>query len=432
MGDRKRWRPAVGAFGFRDGPFRSWLSAVILLIAVAACIALGGRTASAGDISAPAQSKPPFGMMTGGSNPFAGVAQPTRETSALQRFVDRAWSLLLFEQHRLTQDMTGAVRNIKSSTSLATATSALVVASFVYGILHAVGPGHGKAVISSYMLADKETLRRGIFLAFLSSFIQALSAIALIGGLWLAARATGLETKWAEAWLETLSWACVAIVGAWLMLKQVWPLAAGRFARSASAQSGHEHARDRDQGGHPERHDHHHEHAHAYAHTHENIQEHVHDHVHGQGHDHGPGCACGSHDVAEAEHVHDEHCGHAHLPGPEELAGALSWRKAFAIAFSIGIRPCTGALLVIVFAAAQGAIWAGVLATFAMALGTAITVSALAALSVGSRNLAIYLAGAESHWGSVVARGASFLSSATVFVLGTAFFFASLHNTRPF
>jgi nickel/cobalt transporter (NicO) family protein len=89
-------------------------------------------------------------------------------------------------------------------------------------------------------------------------------------------------------------------------------------------------------------------------------------------------------------------------------------------------------LLVIIFAATQGLIWAGILATFAMAFGTALTVSSLAALSVGSRSLAVALAGAESRWGNVVARSASLVSSTAVFVLGTVFFFASLHPTRPF
>jgi ABC-type nickel/cobalt efflux system permease component RcnA len=426
MGQWKRRAPIDRRRGRQSG----WIAPCVVLIALLMA-SLGGATAGAAET--PATTKSPFGVTggTAGGAPFGApngsVAQPGSEPSALSRFADRAWSLLLFEQHRLTQNMTGAVRDIKSSTSIATATSALVVASFVYGILHAVGPGHGKAVISSYMLADKETLRRGIFLAFLSSFIQALSAITLIGGLWLAARATGLETKLAEAWLETLSWGCVAVVGAWLMLKQVWPLVAGIFAKRAAAE-GHDHSHAH--AAHD--HDHHgHDHAHDHGHTHEHS------------HAHGPGCSCGDDHASAAvahvhderghdEHVHDEHCGHAHLPGPEELAGDLSWSKALAIAFSIGIRPCTGALLVIVFAAAQGSLWAGILATFAMALGTALTVSALAAASVGSRNLAIFLAGSESPWGNVVARGASFLSSATVFVLGTAFFFASLHSTRPF
>jgi ABC-type nickel/cobalt efflux system permease component RcnA len=361
---------------------------------------------------APVISKSPFG--------FAGAtrAQPRQETSFITTALDNAWSVLIFEQHRLTQDMTGAVRNLRSTTDVATATGALIVASFVYGILHAVGPGHGKAVISSYMLADKETLRRGIFLAFLSSLIQALSAITLIGGLYVAARATGMQTKWAEGWLETLSWGFVAVVGLWLMFKQLAPMLAHR-RRAASAHDD-EHVHDHALHGHDHPVGHH-----AHAETESSVTTHV-----------GPVCTCGhdhTHDhVLLDDHVHDEHCGHAHLPGPEELKGSLSWSRAFAISLSIGIRPCTGALLVIIFAATQGLLWAGILATFAMAFGTALTVSALAALSVGSRNLAIALAGAESRWGNMVARSASFVSSAAVFVLGTVFFFASFHDTRPF
>lgn len=341
-------------------------------------------------------------------------AQPVHEPSVVTRAMDTAWSILLFEQHRLTQDMTGAVRNLKSTTNIAAATGALVVASFIYGILHAVGPGHGKAVISSYMLADKETLRRGIFLAFLSSLIQALSAIILIGGLYAASLATGLQTKWAEAWLETLSWGFVAALGAWLMLKQIWPMFQRRPVAATDVP-------------HQDHHDHvHHDHFHSHAdHVHERCCEHA----------HGPHprelSAAPTHNHAD-DHVHDEHCGHVHLPGPDELRDNLSWSRALAIAFSIGIRPCTGALLVIIFAAAQGLIWAGILATFAMAFGTALTVSGLAAISVGSRNLAIALAGAESRWGNFVARSASILSSAAVFILGTVFFFASFHDVRPF
>lgn len=362
---------------------------------------------------APSPPKPAFGFGN------AMQAQPAQPPSMIAQAMDAAWSILLFEQHRFTQNMTGAVRNLKSSTNVMAATGALVVASFIYGILHAVGPGHGKAVISSYMLADKETLRRGIFLSFLSSLIQALSAITLIGGLYAAASATGLQTKWAEAWLETLSWGAVALLGAWLTFKQLWPMfASGRRAAPAgdlptthlhtTATAGNDHGHS----GHGHDHDHGHSHA-AHASC-------GHDHSHVHSHE------CGH------DHVHDEHCGHAHLPGPEELKGDLSWSRALAIAFSIGMRPCTGALLVIIFAATQGMIWAGILATFAMAFGTALTVSALAAISVGSRNLAIVLAGAGSRWGNFVARGASVLSSAVVFVLGTVFFFASFHDVRPF
>lgn len=373
----------------------------------------------------PAAPKPAFGMAS------AMHAQQPRETSYVTAVMDSAWSILIFEQHRLTENMIGTVRNLKSTTNVAEAAGALVIASFIYGILHAVGPGHGKAVISSYMLADKETLRRGIFLAFLSSLIQALSAITLIGGLYVAAVATGMQTKWAEAWLETLSWGFVAVIGAWLLFKQLWPMIAHRVATKPRDHSGHAHTNSElfhshtlhaHDEGHHRRHDHR-AHALAAAATPRGLESntvsnHDHFHDHGDGHDH--------------DHVHDEHCGHVHLPGPDELRGKLSWSRALAISLSIGIRPCTGALLVIIFAATQGLIWAGILATFAMSLGTALTVSFLAALSVGSRKLAIAVAGAESRCGNIVARSASIVSSAAVFVLGTAFFFASFHDVRPF
>ena len=56
----------------------------------------------------------------------------------------------------------------------------LVGLSFAYGIFHAAGPGHGKAVISSYMVANEVALRRGILLSFVSAFLQGLTAIAVM------------------------------------------------------------------------------------------------------------------------------------------------------------------------------------------------------------------------------------------------------------
>jgi ABC-type nickel/cobalt efflux system permease component RcnA len=85
-----------------------------------------------------------------------------------------------------------------------------------------------------------------------------------------------------------------------------------------------------------------------------------------------------------------------------QLAGPVSWRKMLAVVFSVGIRPCTGAILVLVFALTQGLFWAGVAATFAMALGTAITVAALATLAIGSLELALRLGGTNSNWTTMV------------------------------
>lgn len=119
------------------------------------------------------------------------------------------------------------------------------------------------------------------------------------------------------------------------------------------------------------------------------------------------------------------------MPDPKDLQGAWSWRKALPLALSIGIRPCTGALLLLVFAMSQGMWWAGVLGTFAMSLGTALTVSVLATLAVSSRNLAVRLSGEGSPWAWRVQALAGFAGASLVFLMGSAFFVASLQGGSP-
>ncbi len=183
-----------------------------------------------------------------------------------------------------------------------------------------------------------------------------------------------MQMRIMEAWLETISWGLVALVGAWLLFYQLRTL----FAPT---------------------------HAHAHA-------AHAHDHHH-------------HHDAA------CEVC--AHLPAPSDLQGEWSWRRAFAIALAVGIRPCTGAILVLVFAIGQGLWWAGVFSTFAMALGTAITVSALAALAVGSRELAKRVAGTgSSRWADRVQVVAGLGGAGLVLCLGALFFWGSLGNVQAF
>ena len=84
------------------------------------------------------------------------------------------------------------------------------------------------------------------------------------------------------------------------------------------------------------------------------------------------------HDHGHHHHDHAEGEACNHIVDAKELAGPFDWRKVLAVVFSVGVRPCTGAILVLVFALTQGMFWAGVAATFAMAFGTAITVAALA------------------------------------------------------
>ncbi len=117
---------------------------------------------------------------------------------------------------------------------------------------------------------------------------------------------------------------------------------------------------------------------------------------------------------------------------PNAVAGPFSWRKTLAVVLSVGVRPCTGAILVLVFAFAQGLFWAGVAATFAMALGTAITVAALASLALGSRELAVRLGGGSGAWAEAIWAICSIGGSALILLLGATLFFASLGPARPF
>jgi nickel/cobalt exporter len=368
------------------------ISRMLALLAVVAAMLLLGASVHA---QQPAPPKSPLGVTPPGAErsflPPRPGAEPAQPAGPLQRA--QAW--VLEKQAQFNRELAAAVRSLKSANPLS-ATLLLAALSFAYGVLHAAGPGHGKAVISSYVLADGRTVRRGILLAFLAALIQALSALLVVGVLVLVLRSTGLQIRAVEAWLETASWALVALVGVWLLYYQL------RSAfRPASAHAGHHHHAD-----------HHHEHHGAHAHSH---APQGHDHSHAHGHD----------DACEV-------C--AHLPAATELQGDWSWRRALALAFAVGVRPCTGAILVLVFAIGQGLMWAGVLSTFAMALGTAITVSVLAASAVGFRELAARLAGGSgaSKWADRVQLAAGLTGASLVLVLGAAFFWASLGAAKPF
>lgn len=339
-------------------------------------------------------------------SPF-GVPVPAQQQSETARpgpgaaqkpsMMQRAWYWILETQQSFNRRMAASVRRMKTEEPVAAAL-ALIAIAFAYGVLHAAGPGHGKAVISAYVLANEQTVRRGIALSFLSSLFQALSAIFFVGLLAIALSQTSLQMRATEATLETLSWGLVALIGAYLLWRQL------RHLRPTSGRAVHA-ARDH-------AHHHHHDHHHGAGHSHS------HDHTHQHDHKHGPGEVCD--------------CGHGHIPSPDQLQGPWSWKAALPIALSVGIRPCTGAILLLIFALSQGMLWAGIIGTFAMSLGTAIAVSFLASLAVGSRNWAASIGGQGSVWANRIQTGAGLLGAFLVFALGAMFFVASLQTQAAF
>jgi len=148
-------------------------------------------------------------------------------------------------------------------------------------------------------------------------------------------------------------------------------------------------------------------------------------HHHGHGHDHGH-----HHDHHAQHHVHDEHCGHSHGPVPSELAGPGGWRRGFGTIFAVGLRPCSGAILVLVFALAQGMFWAGITATLVMGLGTAITVATIAVLAVSAKDLARRLSGASEGGGALIMRGLEFGAAGLVLLFGVGLLFGYIAAER--
>ncbi|MEI9418436.1 nickel/cobalt transporter [Mesorhizobium sp. Cs1321R2N1] len=308
----------------------------------------------------------------------------------------------------------------------------LIGLSFAYGIFHAAGPGHGKAVISSYMVANEVALKRGILLSFVSALLQGLTAILVMLLAYFVLRGTTISMTDAAWFMEIMSFALVTLFGAWLLWRKLGPSVLRLFGKGpayslSAAHAGHSHAGHSHAGGHS--HGAHDQAAHAHSHA---LHAHDdHDHGHGHSHDHHDH---GGHDHSAHDHAHHDHaggevcetCGHSHAPDPAMLSGdRFDWRTAWSAVAAVGIRPCSGALIVLSFALLNGLWLGGLLSVLAMSIGTAITVSALATLAVTAKNWAVYFAG-DGRMGNRIHSIVEIGGAAFVFLFGLLLLSASL------
>ena len=291
-------------------------------------------------------------------NPFSvGVSEGGGQYSGLLGWI-------MARQMEFERALSGAVRAIRTTGAGVWTLAGL---SFAYGVFHAAGPGHGKAVVAAYMIANEKALKRGLVISALAALLQGVVAVAIVGVLALALNAAASQMREAAQWVEMASFAGIAAFGALLALRKGRalmtslrpPAPVSRFVCEA---------------------------------------------------------------VEDEGHVHGPDCGHFHMPDPSSLGKPrLEWRDAALTIVTAGSRPCSGAILVLVFSMAQGIFWAGVAATFAMALGTAITTGALAAMAVLAKSLALRLTGGEtSRRGEILARALEFAAACLVLVLGLA------------
>jgi len=340
-----------------------WSLAFLLLVAATLALLT---------VSAWAQSAHPFAM------------PETRLNTPSLGWFDQWTGQIALWQSQFYRQLTSAVRAWKQDGFEAWW---LLSLSFGYGVFHALGPGHGKAILSAYVLANRETMRNGAILAFVSSLVQALVAIALVAVAAGLLNATGAMMNQVTAWLELGAYALLILLGTWLVYKHAAkPLLTVLLVRLRE-------------------HRHHH---HNHRHHHQDKPQH--DHQHGHHHDHHDDCGCG----------------HTHVPDLKFATGKLSLRKAWGAILAIGLRPCSGAILVLVFALSQQFFMAGVAAALAMGLGTGLTVAALALTSLTLGRMAEAAGGGQQHaWGQRIGQALQALAALAVLLFGVLLFSAA-------
>ena len=285
-------------------------------------------------------------------------------------------------QRELNRFLGGKLRESSEQGSWVAALTVLL-ASFVYGVLHAAGPGHGKMVVASYFTAKKAPLKTGILMGGVIALTQALVAIGVVGFLSIIIGRTQLQVMSDANWLELASYAIIFCIGAYMTYCAI-------VGREAFA----------------------HDHGPA-ASTFDEKQSaaHGHEHAHHHGHDHGG---------------HDNHHGHDH-GGPSaretwlaRMGRTLAGRDGEVIAVGIvsGVRPCTGSILVLLFSLANGVFLLGVAAALFIALGVAITVSVLGIATIVLRRAVAGTDGHAAPWRATASRALTLVGSIGVMAMG--------------
>ena len=243
------------------------------------------------------------------------------------------WPQILWQsvvwQKALHQQMAQLLQQVKASPDRAGLM--LVAFSLAYGILHALGPGHGKVVIATFLATHPTRLKTSLRLTLLASLLQGSVAIALVTLMLVLLQTSSRQLHLSSSWLEKGSYLLVIALGLWTGLRSLRAL-----WRQLQPRRG----------------------VRIYA---------LHAHHHHSAH-------CG--------------CGHAHLPDAQQIAEAVSVKTQLLLVLSMGLRPCSGAIMMLLFSRVIGVYAWGVLSAAVMALGTALTITAIGLTVQRARTLA--------------------------------------------
>ncbi|MCD1124654.1 nickel/cobalt transporter [Jinshanibacter sp. LJY008] len=247
----------------------------------------------------------------------------------------------------------------------------LILFSFIYGVLHSAGPGHGKVIITAYLATHPLKLRASLLLTLAASLVQGMVAILLVTVVLSVFQLSTRTIHQSNFWMEKGSYLLIVLVGGMLCYRAVRQLRrmtkqnpAPPAIKINSLTPGHVHSAD-----------------------------------------------CG--------------CGHRHLPDADELDVSGGWKTNLAIILSIGIRPCSGAILVLLFSKVIDAYIWGIAAAMVMALGTATTISLLALFVHYARRLAEKVTAnrQRSKWSKVALISFSLLGGVLLILFGLILYY---------
>ena len=308
---------------------------------------------------------------------------------------------------------------INQPLTLQLAIVALVV-SFVLGGLHALTPGHGKAIVAAYLVGSKGRVIDAVFLGLVVTFTHTFSVVAL-GIVMLVAQ--GFAPEDIVPWLSLFSGVLIVGIGAWLLtrnMKQYYSGGAHSQAHGHQHPHPHNHSHDHDHS-----HDDDHDHGHDHSHDHSHDDDHDHDHPHTNDHDHG-------HDHSH-DHSHDDDQGHSqdhaltHSHGGQTHSHAPPERTGFwgllSLGISGGIVPCVDALIGLLFAISLGKLVWGLVILCAFSLGLAAVLVAIGILMVMAKPVIERFTG-EGVW----LQRLPIISAAVVILLGTLLVFKAFNT----
>ena len=313
-------------------PIRAILLVVILSASVSAASADG------------------FGRPDGGT-PIPAAAAPDH-AFVMPKPIRLVFGDVLAAQRALNTELRTELGQVKTGTSWRPA-AVIVLISFLYGVLHAIGPGHGKFVVGGYLLTRRARIVHGLAMSGSAALVQALSAIAWVGGLVVILRISASQVLSHAGVIEMASYGLIAAVG----LSMLWNLATKRVCCDLAHAPGH-------------------------------------DHDHDHGHDH--------HDT-DAAHPRTE---------------LREWLKILGTGAAVGLRPCSGAILVLLFTLANAIFPVGILAALAMGVGVAITVSVVSLTSLGAQRLVPILAGGGAAGRARISRVIAYGGASLITIFG--------------